>query len=101
MNSWRVYLLATAVAIAFADSSVVVLALPEIYGRFHTSIEGVSWVVTAYNAAVAVVALALLPVRRYTPSRLLVAGILIFVVASIVCATAVTLAMLVAARAVQ
>jgi len=101
MNYWRVCLLAIAVAIAFADSSVVVLALPEIYGRFDTSIEGVSWVVTAYNAAVAVVALALLPLRRYTPSRLLVAGIVTFVVASIVCATAVSLAMLVAARAVQ
>ena len=46
-------LVAVAVAIAFADSSVVVLALPELYGRFHTTIEGVSWVVTAYNVAVA------------------------------------------------
>ena len=51
---------AAAVAIAFADSSIVVLALPELYGRFHASIVGVSWVITAYNAAVAVMALALL-----------------------------------------
>jgi len=42
-----------AVGVAFADSSIVVLGLPELYARFHTSIEGVSWVVTAYNAAVA------------------------------------------------
>jgi hypothetical protein len=47
-------LVTAAVGIAFADSSIVVLGLPELYGRFHTSIEGVSWVVTAYNAAVAV-----------------------------------------------
>ena len=52
--------LTAAVAVAFADSSIVVLALPELYGRFNTTIEGVSWVVTAYNAAVAVIALLLL-----------------------------------------
>src|SRR6478672_1713633 len=46
-------LVAAAVGIAFADSSIVVLGLPELYARFHTSIEGVSWVVTAYNASVA------------------------------------------------
>ena len=44
---------AAAVAIAFADSSVVVLALPQLYVQFHTTIEGVAWVVTTYNAAVA------------------------------------------------
>jgi predicted MFS family arabinose efflux permease len=53
-------LVTAAVGIAFADSSIVVLGLPELYARFHTSIEGVSWVVTAYNAAVAVSALALI-----------------------------------------
>jgi len=51
--------LTAAVAVAFADSSIVVLALPELYARFNTTIEGVSWVVTAYNLAVAVTALAL------------------------------------------
>ena len=61
-------LVAAAVAIAFADSSIVVLALPELYGQFHTTIEGVSWVVTAYNAAVAVTALGLvLLVQGSTP----------------------------------
>ena len=51
------WFVAIAVAVAFADSSIVVLALPELYGRFDTTIEGVSWVVTAYNASVALVAL--------------------------------------------
>src|SRR4029079_15862656 len=55
-----------AVAVAFADSSIVVLALPELYLRFDTTIEGVSWVVTAYNASVALVALLLvLVVHRW------------------------------------
>src|SRR5207247_10378224 len=51
---------AASVAIAFADSSVVVLALPQLYVRFHTTIEGVAWVVTTYNVAVGVAALGLL-----------------------------------------
>ena len=60
MRLGRSAALTAAVAVAFADSSIVVLALPELYGRFDTTIEGVSWVVTAYNAAVAVTALLLL-----------------------------------------
>jgi hypothetical protein len=68
--------LTAAVAVAFADSSIVVLALPELYGRFDTTIEGVSWVVTAYNAAVAVAALALLLlVHRLSAALLLGAGL--------------------------
>jgi hypothetical protein len=93
---------AAAVAIAFADSSIVVLALPELYGRFHTSIVGVSWVITAYNLAVAVTALALvLFVHRVDAGRLLAAGLVVFLAASIGCALAQGLAFLIAARSVQ
>ena len=58
-NLVSVGLVAAVVGLAFADSSIVVLALPQLYGQFHTSIEGVSWVLTAYNVAVAVASLAL------------------------------------------
>jgi hypothetical protein len=88
---------AAAVAIAFADSSIVVLALPELYGRFHTSITGVSWIITAYNAAVALTAFALVFMRR----SLLPAGLVVFLAASIGCAAAGSLAFLIAARTVQ
>ena len=95
-------LLAAAVAIAFADSSVVVLGLPEIYGRFHTTIEGVSWVVTGYNAAVAAAALVLvLFVHRLRAVLVLGAGLVVFTAASIACAVADSLAFLIAARCVQ
>src|SRR5204863_5797880 len=91
-----------AVAIAFADSSIVVLALPELYGRFDTTIQGVSWVVTAYNAAVAVTAIALvLFVHRLNAGAVLGTGLGIFLAASIACAAAQSLGFLVGARAVQ
>src|SRR5213080_2935304 len=94
--------LTAAVAVAFADSSIVVLALPELYGRFNTSIEGVSWVVTAYNLAVAVTALALLLfVHRLRSTVLLGAGLGLFLAASIACAAAQSLGFLIAARSVQ
>jgi MFS family permease len=94
--------LTAAVAVAFADSSIVVLALPELYGRFDTTIEGVSWVVTAYNAAVAVTALALLLlVHRLSSAVLLGAGLGLFFAASIACAAAQSLAFLIGARTVQ
>ena len=68
-------LLALAVAIAFADSSIVVLALPELYGDLDTSITGVAWIVTSYNVAVVVGVLALLPFeQRLKPAAVALAG---------------------------
>ena len=94
--------LAAAVAVAFADSSIVVLALPELYGRFHTSIEGVSWVVTAYNLAVAVSALALvLLVHRLNAALVLGGGLVVFLAASIAAAASQSLGFLIGARTVQ
>jgi MFS family permease len=91
-----------AVAVAFADSSIVVLALPELYTRFQTTIVGVSWVVTAYNAAVAIAALALvLFVHRLRAHAVLGIGLLTFMAASIACALANSLWFLVGARSVQ
>src|SRR5438094_617665 len=54
----RSMLIAAAVALAFADSSIVVLALPELLQRFHTSVSNVAWGVTSYNLAVALVSAA-------------------------------------------
>src|SRR5687768_16470478 len=49
-------LLIGAIGLAFADASVVALALPDLYGEFDTSIVGVSWVLTTYALAVALTA---------------------------------------------
>jgi MFS family permease len=95
-------LIAAVVAVAFADSSIVVLALPQLYGRFHTSIEGVAWVLTAYNLALALVAIALvLVVHRLAARRVVGAGLVLFLGASIACAAAGSLEFLIGARCVQ
>src|SRR5207248_6231894 len=75
---------AAAVAVAFADSSIVVLALPDLYARFATSIVGVSWVITSYNLVLAGCAFALIPViRRVDVGNLARAGLVLFCAGSV------------------
>jgi predicted MFS family arabinose efflux permease len=94
--------LAVAVAVAFADSAIVVLALPELYVELETTIPRVSWVITAYNVAVVVGVAALLPFAwRARPARTALVGLVIFLAASIACAAAPGLVALVAGRAAQ
>jgi MFS family permease len=93
---------ATSVACAFADSSIVVLALPELYGELGTTIPGISWVITSYNLVVAFGAFLLLPVvRRAGPARLAQVGLLLFLAGCVGCALSSDLATLIAFRVVQ
>ncbi len=95
-------LLVVAVALAFADASVVALALPDLYGEFDTTIVGVSWVLITYALVVAIVAIpvALLH-RRIRPPVLTGAGLVLFAVASLAAGLAPGLAFLLVARAGQ
>ena len=98
----RLLLLGAGVALAFADSSIVVLALPELLQRFQASIAGVAWVITSYNVAVAVAALPLVRLaRRANPARLARRGLVVFGLASLACALAPSLWTLVGFRSVQ
>jgi MFS family permease len=94
--------LAAAVAIAFADSSIVVLALPQLLAEFDTTITSVSFVITSYNLAVAVVAFAVAGrFGRAHPRTLATIGLTVFLAASVACAFAGTLAVLIGLRCVQ
>ncbi len=94
--------LVVAVALAFADASVVALALPELYAEFDTTIVGVSWVLTSYAVAVAVASLAVAAAHRWLrPLTLVVGGALVFAAASVAAAVAGSLGVLLAARSAQ
>ena len=95
-------LLIGAVGLAFADASVVALALPDLYAEFDTSIVGVSWVLTTYALVVAVTAVpvALLH-RRVRPLALVAAGVAVFAAASVVAGFAGSLNVLLVARGTQ
>jgi predicted MFS family arabinose efflux permease len=93
---------AAAVAVAFADSSIVVLALPDLYARFATSLVGVSWVITSYNLVLAGCAFALIGViRRVDVGNLTRAGLVLFCAGSVGAAVSGTLPALIVFRCVQ
>jgi len=98
----RVAALALAVGLVLADSSIVVLALPEIYRELDTSVSGVSWVLVSFNL---VMALAAVPAahlaRRVGPGRTAAVGLAVFAGAGLACAASTQLSTLLAARCVQ
>ena len=85
-----------------ADSSVVVLALPDIYRELDTSVSGVTWVLVSFNLVLALAAVpAAIVARRFGPGRVAAAGLAVFAGASAACAAASGLDGLIAARCVQ
>jgi MFS family permease len=95
-------LLALPVALAFADASIVLLALPELVARLHTSISHVVWVIVVYNLALIAGSIAVRFAPR-TPSvePLLVGGLLLFGAASLAAGLAPDLTTLLIARGFQ
>ena len=94
--------LALAVALVLSDSSIVVLALPDILARFSLTIGEVAWVLTGFNIVLALVAVPVAyVVRRRAPGVLLLLGLAVFAVASLSCALAPSFEVLLIARAVQ
>jgi MFS family permease len=91
-------LIAIAAGLTLADAAVVVLALPPILLELHTSVEGVAAVIGVYTAALAL-ALPLVAMLHTRWSG--TAGALAFAAASIGCASADSLGLLLVMRAVQ
>jgi predicted MFS family arabinose efflux permease len=91
-----------AIALAFADASVVVLALPQIVQRLHTSISHVTWVITAYNLALILCTIVIVPfASRLANRRSLVTGLAVFGLASLGAGTAGNLTTLIVWRCIQ
>lgn len=98
----RLAALALAVGLVLADSSVVVLALPEIYRQLDTSVAGVTWVLISFNLVIALAAVpAALLARRVGPGRTAAVGLAIFAGAGLACGLADELSTLIVARCVQ
>ena len=98
----RAALVAVAVAAVLADSSIVTLALPVLVREFDAGVAEVAWVLISFNLALA---LAALPAARLVASRggrpAWLGGLIAFAGASLFCALAPALGVLVAARCVQ
>ncbi len=102
MSRIRILALAGAVGLVLADSSIVVLALPEIFREFDTSIAGVSWVLIIFNLVLALLAVpGAWAARRYGPGRSAAIGLAVFAGGSLACGLATGLGPLLTGRAVQ
>jgi MFS family permease len=94
--------LALPVALAFADASIVLLALPELVARLHTSISHVIWVIVIYNLALIAGSIVVRFAPRTPPVEpLLVGGLLLFGAASLAAGLAQDLTALLIARGFQ
>ena len=91
-------LIAIAAGLALADAAVVILALPPLLLELDTTVEGVAAVIGVYTAVLALA----LPLSAALHSRATgAAGALLFAAASIGCASANSLELLLVMRALQ
>src|SRR6266700_1097118 len=89
-------------SLAFIDGSVVNVGLPAIGRSFHAGAIGLQWVVNAYLLPLsALLLLGGAAGDRYGRRRLLITGVLLFGIASLACAVAPTLILLLLARFMQ
>lgn len=95
-------LLALTVGVVLADSAIVTLALPAILRHLGGSVAQVAWVLIAFNLVLTLVVVpaAWACVRR-DPAPLCATGIAVFAGASVACALAGSMEVLIAARSVQ
>jgi MFS family permease len=94
--------LALCVALVLADSSVVVLALPDIYRELDVSVAAVTWVLISFNLVLAATAVPAARLARHSgAARVAVAGMSVFALASLVCGLAGSIEVLLTARCVQ
>src|SRR4051794_12563729 len=91
-----------ATAMLMLDIAVVNTALPKIASDLGAGISGLQWVVDAYTVVLAAVVLTSGSIAdRFGRRRLFATGLVLFTAASLWCATAQSIVMLDAARAVQ
>ncbi|MCA1682528.1 MAG: MFS transporter, partial [Actinobacteria bacterium] len=91
------------VVLAFVDATIVNVAFPDIRSDFTgSSLDGLSWILNAYNI---VFAAFLVAAGRFADllgrRRMFSAGVVLFTLASVLCALAPSVELLVAARVVQ
>jgi EmrB/QacA subfamily drug resistance transporter len=99
---WALAALSLSMLLSSLGSSIAIVALPQLAVAFDATFQAVQWVVLAY---LLVLTILIVSVGRLGDivgrRRLLLAGIILFTVASALCGIAPTLPMMIAARAVQ
>ncbi|MEP9383036.1 MFS transporter [Nocardioides sp. KR10-350] len=99
---WTLGVVCAATFMLLLDVTIVVVALPDIQARLHTSLGEVQWVTDAYALTPAALLLTSGALAdRYGRKRLFVCGLVVFTLGSALCAAAQSPLMLVLSRAAQ
>ena len=101
-DRWALVSLSLAILLSSLGTSIANVALPSLAQAFDAPFQQVQWIVLAYLLAITTLIVSVgrlgdIVGRR----RLLLAGLLLFTVASVLCGIAPTLWLLIAARAAQ
>jgi DHA2 family multidrug resistance protein-like MFS transporter len=99
---WAAFAILLGTFMGVLDGSIANVALPAIAADLHSQAAHTVWVVTAYQLAMAVATLPLAALgERIGYKRVFVAGLVLFTAASVLCAAAPNLPLLIAARVLQ
>jgi EmrB/QacA subfamily drug resistance transporter len=99
---WVVGLTSTAYFMVVLDSVVVITALPRMQRDLHVSLSSLQWTLNAYGIAFAAgIILAAALGDRFGRRKVFTIGLALFTVASVACALAPSLSLLIVARTVQ
>jgi EmrB/QacA subfamily drug resistance transporter len=100
--AWTLIAASLALTMAFLDALVVTTALPTLRSSLHSGLADLEWTVNAYNLAFACLLLTGAALGdRFGRRRMFCAGLVLFLVASVLAGSASTVDVLIAARAVQ
>lgn len=93
---------ASGMFLVILDSTIMNVAVPKFVSAFHTNLSIIQWVITAYTLSLsAVIPLAGWFSDRFSPKRMFMTSIVLFVVASVLCALAQTPEQLILFRIIQ
>jgi len=93
---------ATGMFLIILDSTIMNVAVPKLVSNFHSNLGTIQWVITAYTLALAaVIPLAGWFSDRFTAKRMFLSSIVLFVIASLLCALAQTPEQLILFRIIQ
>ena len=99
---WALASLSLSVLLSSLGTSIANVALPNLALAFNASFQAVQWIVLAYLLAITTLIVSVGRLGDITGRRrLLLAGIVLFIVASLLCGVAPKLGVLIAARALQ
>ncbi len=99
---WTLAATVLGTSLAFLDATVVTIALPTIGKDLDAPLAGLQWIVTGYTLSLAgLILLGGALGDRYGRRRVFLIGVIWFAVASLLCAVAPSIALLVAARVLQ